>query len=309
MFSNDEKVEIFDKHRSRLFGIAYRMLGTRDDAEDIVQEAYIRWHKADNEEIESPEAWLVTVTTRLSIDRLRKASAERESYIGPWLPEPILTDPSPEENAEIASDLSLAFMTLLERLSPVERAVFLLHDIFDCAYSEIARITDKSEAAVRQMIHRARDRVRNDKPRFEANEAERSRLIRKFTRAAFAGDQQTLLSMFADDVALTSDGGGVVNAARRTIYGAKRLTNLYMTAIAKNSDRLKARLVNINGETGVLEYADGEPFSVSAFTFKNGRITAIYRVMNPEKLKVFADVTENNFEDALSQTDTDSRLG
>lgn len=309
MFSNDEKVEIFDKHRSRLFGIAYRMLGTRDDAEDIVQEAYIRWHKADNEEIESPEAWLVTVTTRLSIDRLRKASAERESYIGPWLPEPILTGPSPEENAELASNLSLAFMTLLERLSPVERAVFLLHDIFDCAYSEIARITDKSEAAVRQMIHRARDRVRNDRPRFEANEAERSRLIRKFTKAAFAGDQQTLLSLFADDVALTSDGGGIVNAARRTVYGAKRLTNLYTTAIAKNSDRLKARLVNINGETGVLEYADGEPFSVSAFTFKDGRITAIYRVMNPEKLKIFADVAENNFEDALSQTETDSRLG
>ena len=309
MFSNDKKVEVFDKHRSRLFGIAYRMLGTRDDAEDIVQETYIRWHKANADEIESPEAWLVTVATRLSIDRLRKASAERETYIGPWLPEPILTDPSPEENAELASNLSLAFLTLLERLSPVERAAFLLHDIFDCAYSEIARITDKSEAAVRQMIHRARDRVRNDRPRFEANESERVRLIRKFTAAAFAGDQQTLLSLFADDVALTSDGGGIVSAARRTVYGAKRLTNLYVTIFAKNRDRFAARFVTINGETGVLEYADGQPFSVSAFTFEDGKITAIYRVMNPEKLKVFSGLAENNFEDALSQNDADGRLG
>jgi len=309
MLNDDEKVESFDKHRSRLFGIAYRMLGTRDDAEDIVQETYIRWHNADAEEIESPEAWLVTVATRLSIDRLRKAAVERETYIGPWLPEPILTDPSPEENAELASNLSLAFLTLLERLSPVERAVFLLHDIFDCAYSEIARITDKSESAVRQMIHRARERVRNNRPRFVPKETERVRLIRKFTAASYAGDEETLLSMFADDVALTSDGGGVVSAARRTVYGAKRLTNLYMTAVAKNSDRLVARLVNINGEAGVLEYANGEPFSVSAFTFEDERITAIYRVMNPEKLKVFVDVAENNFEDALSQTDTDGRLG
>jgi RNA polymerase sigma-70 factor (ECF subfamily) len=311
MFEAEERVETFNKHRPRLFGIAYRMLGTRDDAEDIVQEAYIRWHKADVDEIESPEAWLVTVATRLSIDRLRKASAERETYIGPWLPEPILTSqaPSPQDDFELASNLSLAFMTLLERLSPVERAVFLLHDIFDCAYPEIARITQKSETAVRQMIHRARNRVRSDAPRFEPDETERVRLIRKFTAASYAGDQETLLSLFADDVALTSDGGGVVSAARRTIYGAKRLTNLYMTAVAKHSDQLMARLVNINGETGVLEYADGQPFSVSTFTIKGGRISAIYRVMNPEKLKAFADLRENNFEDPLSQTEVVDRLG
>lgn len=308
MSKTEEKAEIFSKYRSRLFGIAYRMLGTRDDAEDIVQETYIRWHKADADDIESPEAWLVTVATRLSIDRLRKAAAERETYIGPWLPEPILTDPSPEENAELASNLSVAFLTLLERLSAVERAVFLLHDIFDCAYAEIARITGKSEASVRQMIHRARGRIREERPRFEANETERVQLIKKFTAAAFAGDEQTLLSLFVDDVALTSDGGGVVNAARKTIYGAKRLTNLYMTIVAKNSHRITAKLVSINGETGVLEYVDGQPFAVATFTMDSGKITAIYRVMNPEKLKIFADLQADNFEDVLSQNDNGVRL-
>jgi RNA polymerase sigma-70 factor (ECF subfamily) len=161
MREQEEKVEIFRKHRPRLFGIAYRMLGMRDDAEDILQEAYIRWHKAD--EIETPEAWLVTVVSRLAIDRLRKASVERETYIGPWLPEPILTGISPEEETEMASDLSIAFLVMLERLSPVERAVFLLHDIFERGYDEIARIVGKSEAAARQMIHRARERVRQDR--------------------------------------------------------------------------------------------------------------------------------------------------
>ncbi|HKX83440.1 MAG TPA: sigma-70 family RNA polymerase sigma factor, partial [Pyrinomonadaceae bacterium] len=160
--TNDEKAEVFGAHRSRLFGIAYRMLGTSADAEDILQEAYIRWHKVDPGEIETPEAWLVTVVTRLSIDRLRRASHERETYIGPWLPEPIVTEPSPQDDAELASSLSIAFLTMLERLSPTERAVFLLHDIFDCEYSEVARITEKSEDAVRQMVSRARRRVRSD---------------------------------------------------------------------------------------------------------------------------------------------------
>lgn len=302
MSKDGRKIEAFNEYRSRLFGLAYRMLGTRDDAEDIVQETYIRWHKANDDAIETPEAWLVTVATRLSIDRLRKASHERETYIGPWLAEPIVTSPSPQDDVELASNLSLAFMALLERLSPMERAAFLLHDIFDCAYTEIARITDKSEAAVRQIVHRARERVRNDRPRFQPAEADRLRMIRKFTTAAYAGDQRTLLSLFADDVALTSDGGGKIKAARRTVFGATRLTNLYMTVVAKHADRLAARLVNVNGEIGVLEYADGRPFAVSTFTIENDKITAIYRVMNPDKLKAFAGVPENNFEDALSQT-------
>src|SRR5687767_12966225 len=195
----EEKVEVFDKNRGRLFGIAYRMLGTRDDAEDILQEGYIRWHNSDPDDIETPEAWLVTVVTRLSIDRLRKASTERETYIGPWLPEPMITSPSPQDDAELASSLSIAFLTMLERLAPTERAVFLLHDIFDCEYSQIARITNKTETAVRQMGHGARERVRTDKRRFEVKPSEHKQLIEKFAAAAYSGDEQTLLGLFAPE--------------------------------------------------------------------------------------------------------------
>lgn len=294
MISDDKKVEIFRQHRSRLFGIAYRMLGTHAEAEDILQEAYIRWHKVDLAEIETPEAWLVTIVTRLSIDRLRKASRERETYIGPWLPEPLRTsdEPSPEEVAEFASDLSLAFLVLLERLSPVERAVFLLHDIFDCAYADIARITGKTEAASRQIVHRSRKRVRSDKPRFETDEKERVNLINKFVAATRAGDEKTLLSLFADEISATADSGGKVNAARKTIYDKNRLARLFSVAGAESGGILEDRLVQVNGETGLLTLADGKPLAVITFEFENGKITALYSVMNPDKLKAFEKLTE-----------------
>jgi RNA polymerase sigma-70 factor (ECF subfamily) len=290
MHSEEEKVEIFRKHRPRLFGIAYRMLGTRDDAEDILQEAYIRWHKADLDEIDSPEAWLVTVVSRLSIDRLRKASVERGTYIGPWLPEPILTGISPEEEVEMASDLSIAFLVMLERLSPVERAVFLLHDIFDRGYDEIARIVGKSEAAARQMIHRARERVRNDRQRFKADEKERADLIRKFAAASVAADEQTLLALFSDDIVMMADGGGKINAARKPVYGKRRLARLFSITTRKYSGTLEHFLVEVNGETALVTFADGEIFGVNTVDIENGKITALYRVMNPEKLKSFFDI-------------------
>jgi RNA polymerase sigma-70 factor (ECF subfamily) len=265
------------------------MLGTRDDAEDILQEAYIRWHKAETEEIETPEAWLVTVVSRLSIDRLRKASIERETYIGPWLPEPILTGISPEEEVEMASDLSIAFLVMLERLSPVERAVFLLHDIFDRGYDEIARIVGKSEAAARQMIHRARERVRRDRPRFKADKKERARLVRQFAAASAASDENALLALFADDIMMMSDGGGVVHAARRPVYGRKRLARLFSITTRKYSGRLEHFLIEVNGETALVTFADGQPFGVNTVEVENGKITALYRVMNPEKLRAFGD--------------------
>jgi RNA polymerase sigma-70 factor (ECF subfamily) len=309
MIDQDEKTSIFDRHRPRLFGIAYRMLGTREEAEDILQEAYIRWHTND-EPIEKPEAWLVTVVTRLSIDRLRKASFERETYIGPWLPEPLVIDPhrSPEDEAELASDLSMAFLVMLERLSPVERAAFLLHDVFDCDYPEIATAIGKSQAASRQIIHRARERVRRDKPRFEASEAERREMVRKFAAASYSNDQQVLVSLFADQVALTSDGGGKINAARKTVYGARRLARVFTLPVAKHRDRLAVRLVTINGEAGLLEYGDGMPFAVTTFRIEDGKITAVYRVMNPDKLKVFANFSASELEDPLSQTAEPVRL-
>jgi RNA polymerase sigma-70 factor, ECF subfamily len=291
MINDEKKVEIFRRHRARLFGIAYRMLGTQAEAEDILQEAYIRWHQANGDEIQTPEAWLVTVTTRLSIDRLRKASNERETYIGPWLPEPLIVSdaPSPEEELELASNLSLAFMVLLERLSPLERAAFLLHDIFDCGYADIARIVGKTETASRQLIHRARERVRKDKPRFEADEKERAKLIRKFAAAAYAGDEKTLLALFSDEISMISDGGGKVTAARKIVRGKAKIARLFAITGAKHGAELKDVIYAINGELGVLTFYEGKIFAATTFEMQDGKISAVYRVMNPDKLKAFEE--------------------
>ncbi len=304
-----DRLETFGRNKARLFGIAYRMLGTRADAEDLVQEAYIRWHGADPAEIETPDAWLTTVVTRLAIDRLRKASVQRETYIGPWLPEPLIVDQSlsPEMRAELESDVSMAFMVMLERLSPMERAVFLLHDVFDLAHAEIAKVVAKSETAVRQIVSRARVRVRSERARFEADASARAGLIKKFITASYAGDAQTLMSIFADDVALTSDGGGKVNAAKKTVFGRRRLANLHTVSIRKFHGRLAAYLVNIGGEPALVEYAEGIPFSATAFSIENGRITAFYRVMNPDKLTAFRGIEKSLFSSKLSQRDGDDR--
>ena len=295
MKNDEKKVEIFKKHRARLFGIAYRMLGTRDEAEDILQEAYIKWHEANEGEIESAEAWLVTIATRLSIDRLRKASRERETYIGPWLPEPIIISDalSPEEEMEFASDLSLAFLVLLERLSPLERAAFLLHDIFDCAYTDIARIVGKTETASRQMIHRARERVRSDKPRFEASEKEREKLIKKFSAASETGDETALLALFADEVSMTSDGGGKVTAARKIVRGKTKLAHALAMFGEKYGASFSHKLAAINGEPGLLTFIDGKIYGATTFEFSgDGKIFAMYRVMNPDKLRQITDFNE-----------------
>lgn len=297
MISDEKKVEIFKRHRARLFGIAYRMLGTHAESEDILQEAYIKWHQANADAIETPEAWLVTIVTRLSIDRLRKASNERETYIGPWLPEPLAVSdaPSPEEELELASNLSLAFMVLLERLSPVERAAFLLHDIFDCGYADIARIVGKTETASRQLIHRARERVRTVKPRFEADERERAKLIKKFSAAAYAGDEKTLLALFSDEVSMISDGGGKVTAARKIVTGKRKLAHALAMFGKKIGAAFKNTPYQINGEQGLLTFYEGKIFSATTFEFSDGKISAVYRVMNPDKLKAFRELRAENF--------------
>ncbi len=279
---------VFEQLRRRLFSVAYRMMGTKADAEDIVQEAYIRWHKVDVSEVRSPEAWLVSAVTRLAIDRLRKASVEREAYTGQWLPEPLFGSPlrrSPEEQLSLASDLSMAFMVLLERLAPVERAAFLLHDVFDCDYPEIARILRKSEAACRQVVHRARERVRRDQRRFHADDEDRRRLIEKFMAAANAGDEATLLSLFAEDATLTSDGGGVVPAARKVVTGRRRIVRLFIVVARKLGGRLTQAILPINGEPGLVTYVDGAPFSATSFETDGRSILALYNILNPEKLK------------------------
>lgn len=308
MNTDENKVEIFKKHRARLFGIAYRMLGTHAESEDILQEAYLKWHQAKTDEIETPEAWLVTVVTRLSIDRLRKASNERETYIGPWLPEPLVVSekPSPEEELELASNLSLAFMVLLERLSPVERAAFLLHDIFDCDYADIARIVGKTETASRQLIHRARERVRTDKPRFEASEKERQKLIKKFSIASNTGDEKTLLALFSEEVSMMSDGGGKVTAARKIVRGKAKLAHALSMFGAKYGESFKNVLQTVNGELGLLTFYQGKIFAATTFEFADGKISAMYRVMNPDKLKVFENLEEKDGK--VSQTRKLNRL-
>ncbi len=278
---------VFEQFRGRLFAVAYRMMGTRADAEDIIQEAYLRWHRADKDEIRSPEAWLVSVVTRLSIDRLRRARVERETYTGPWLPEPLFGTParSPEERLIFASDLSMAFMVLLERLAPVERAAFLLHDVFDCAYPEIAHTLGKSESACRQVVHRARERVRRDQPRFKVGEKDHRRLIEKFMDATTAGDDATLLSLFAEEATLTSDGGGVVHAARKVVRGRELIARLFLITTRRNSGRLTQTILPINGEPGLVTFLDGVPFSATSFETDGRSILALYSVLNPEKLK------------------------
>lgn len=282
----DSRVAVFDELRRRLFGIAYRMIGTTADAEDIVQEAYLRWHQADPAEIRSAEAWLVSVVTRLSIDKLRKASVEREKYVGPWLPEPLIADtsPTPEEELETASDLSMAFMVLLERLTPVERAALLLHDVFDCAYPMIANVLRKSEAACRQVVHRARQRVREHQARFKASEDARRLLIKQFMAAADAGDDTTLLSLFAKDATLTSDGGGVVPAARKVVHGRSRIARLYLLLAKRLGTRLRHEILIINGEPGLVMYLDAAPLATVSFETDGSSITALYTVLNPQKL-------------------------
>ncbi len=289
-----EVAEVFDQYRQRLFGIANRMTGTRHDAEDIVQEAYLRWHKVDLQEIETPEAWLVTVVTRLSIDRLRVLTKERETYIGPWLPEPLFAEKiyTSEQQLEFASNLSMAFMALLERLSPTERAAFLLREVFDVSYEEIARIVGKSETACRQLIHRARDRVRRENPRFEATEEDRRRLIEKFRAAVGAADEQTLLSLFAEDATGVSDGGGRVTAARKVIEGGHKIARLYYHLGLKSKGLLDVKITEINGELGLISTVFGQPVAATVFEIEGEKIHRVYQVMNPEKLKGLTSVGE-----------------
>lgn len=271
------------------------MTGTRADAEDILQEAYLRWHRADGEEIEKPEAWLVTVATRLSIDRLRVLQKERETYIGPWLPEPLFSQKihTPEEELEFASNLSLAFMVLLEKLSPAERAAFLLREVFDVSYGEIARVIGKNETACRQLIHRARARVRKEKPRFSASENERRRLIEKFLAAVSAPDEAALAALFAEDAVSIADGGGKVTAARKPIFGKRKLVRLYTLLGHKGKGLFDRRLARINGELGFVTLVSGKLFSATVFEIEDGKISRLYQVMNPEKLTGFLNSDEN----------------
>jgi RNA polymerase sigma-70 factor (ECF subfamily) len=278
-------VTVFEALRGRLFGLAYRMLGSRADAEDIVQEAYVRWHQMADRTIENPEAWLVTATTRLAIDRLRRLKTEREAYVGPWLPEPILAAEPPDRNLDLAADLSIAFLTLLERLAPEERAAFLLHDVFDVGYGEIASVLDRTEAACRQVVHRARERVRGDRRRFDVPESAKASLLQRFMAATEARDEQELLALFAPDATWTADGGGKTAASPTPLAGAPRIARFVINLREKlwPADR-RLEIATVNGETGLVIRDGSRLIATLSIATDGDRILAVYAVVNPDKL-------------------------
>lgn len=282
-----DPAEVFGQHRARLFGLAYRMLGTRADAEDVLQDAWLRWHQVDPGSLQSAEAWLVTVVTRLSIDRLRSAKTEREAYAGWWLPEPLVAVDarSPEAAAELADELSVALLWVLERLSPEERAAFLLRQVFDHDYGEIARLLDKSEAACRQMVHRAGERVQQGRVRYEVSHEAHRRLVEQFARAAHSGDMVAMKALLADDVELVGDGGGKVPSISKVLRGAQRIAQLYHALIRRvGGPAVSYQPVLVNGEAGLLRYVGGQLESAQAFVTDGERILGIYAVRNPDKL-------------------------
>lgn len=277
----------FDALRSRLFLVAYRMLGTRADAEDVVQEAWLRWRQnTDRAAVQSPEAWLITIVTRLSIDRLRALKAEREAYVGWWLPEPLVEgdERTPETAVELASDVSMALLWVLERLSAEERAAFLLRQVFDHGYDEIAALLGKTEAACRQMVHRASERVQQNRTRFDVPREAHRRVVEKFIRAAQSGERDAIQALLAEDVELVGDGGGKVPAVYKVLRGAHRIANLFWVTGRRLGDQTVYRHALINGEPGFLRYVDGKLESAMALATDGERVLGIYAVRNPEKL-------------------------
>ncbi|ODP34395.1 RNA polymerase sigma-70 factor [Pandoraea sp. ISTKB] len=277
---------IFERHRPRLQAIAYRMLGAVAEAEDVVQDAWLRWHNTDPHAVENAEAWLVTITTRLSIDRLRAAKAEREHYTGVWLPEPVLmaeAPPTPEQVHEFAEDVSVAFLYTLERLSPDARAAFLMRDVFDAEYDDIAQTLEKTPAAVRQLVRRARETLRDGKPRESVPRATLHRLLTAFADAMQRSDFHALHALLSDNAELIGDGGGKVSAFSRLV-GGKRLAQLFFAGTRRYGDALRVEVARVNGEWALLRFIDGQLESVLAYETDGERLTRILAQRNPDKL-------------------------
>lgn len=301
----DDATRFFDRLRPRLQGIAYRMLGSVADAEELVQDVWLRWHEADTTGLANAEAWLVTVTTRLAIDRLRSAKAQRAHYVGFWLPEPRLdldelppTIPqhnppaTPEALLERADDVSVAFLALLERLGPEARAAFLLREVFDADYAELARTLGKSEAACRQIVSRAKLQLKDGRPRQRVSADQHYRLLAGFAEAARKGDFAALQALLAEDAELISDGGGIVPSFGKVLAGASRVARLYF-AVWRRSERGEAvqqlELVRLNGEWGLLRFIGGRLESAQSLETDGLRITRIHTQRNPEKLRRLAE--------------------
>ena len=288
MRSDDDAAAGFEPLRGFLIGLAYRMLGSRAEAEDIVQDAYLRWHAADRGEVREPRAFLSKAVTRLCLDHLKSARVQREDYIGPWLPEPVLDDGAltAEDAGEYANDLSVALLLTLERLSPLERAAFLLHDVFDLSFEQVGDALGREAAACRQLASRARGHVREEKPRFRPTREEEGRVFAAFVAAAGGGDIAALSKVLAQDAVFYSDGGGKVKAALKPIHGPEHIARFLVGVLNKyGTPEMRVRAARINGLPGLVLSGPQGPFQTIAMEVRDGLIARLYTVRNPDKLR------------------------
>nr|WP_238426947.1 RNA polymerase sigma-70 factor [Streptomyces adustus] len=276
----DGVTRAFVAHRSLLFTVAYEMLGSAADAEDVLQETWLRWAGVDPDTVQDQRAYLVRIATRQALSQLRTLGRRKESYVGPWLPEPLLTTPDVAEDVELADSVSMAMLLVLETLAPTERVVFVLREVFDVGYDEIAEAVDKSPAAVRQIAHRARAHVAARRPRGVASAAETRRTVEAFQRAVETGDLQRLLDILAPDVVLLTDGGGVVRAALTPVVGAEQVAGV----LGRIAAAVSLQPTQINGDPALIVRLGGEIDTVLALRVDDGRVTGLYAVRNPEKL-------------------------
>jgi len=287
--------QTFAGYRKLLFAIAYRLLGSAADAEDVVQDAWFKWSAADRAQISDPKAYLARIVSNLAMDRLRSTRRQRETYVGPWLPEPILTEPDASEDIAVAESVSVAMLVVLETLSPLERAVFVLREVFDFPYAEIADAVDRSESAVRQAGHRARNHIQARRPRFETDRTKKRELTERFFAATTGGDINELMELLAPDVTLWTDGGGKVRQAIRPIIGADKVIRWLAGAVSRpyegvEIDSMTVEVVDINGAPGVVFSSDGRIIATLTVDVNDdGRIVAIHNVANPDKLHAIAD--------------------
>ncbi|MER5211991.1 RNA polymerase sigma-70 factor [Streptomyces sp. NPDC002838] len=294
--TTDTVTDVFEEHRPVLLGVAYRMLGRVADAEDVVQEAWLRWSAADRSEVREPRGYLVRITTRLAIDRLRQVKARGETYVGPWLPEPYVTDfgdtvPDTAERAVLADTVSLAVLVVLESLSPLERAVFVLREAFGYPYAEIAAMLERGEPAVRQLAGRARKHVEERRPRYEVDPVQRRDLTERFLAAAGGGDLEGLMSLLAPDVRLVGDSGGKARAPLRVVETADKVGRFILGAAEKGGvPDLSFRFLELNGGPAVLVLSGDKPDSVFQLDVLDGRIQSVYIIRNPDKLQSLASV-------------------
>ena len=297
------RLATFDQYRGLLFSIAYRMLGTIADAEDMLQETFIRWHRSADQDIRSPRAFLVTIIRRLCMNHLQSARVQREEYVGQWLPEPLLTDPinDPLKALKIDESLSMAFLVILERLTPVERAVFLLHEVFNYKHTEIAEILDQSESNCRQVLRRARQHVGAVGRRFKPSTQDNTDLLDRFLQATRTGDMDGLLALLTRDVVLHSDGGGKAVALPKQIKGAEKVARGILHGMQNRVPKeVIGHVAQINGKRAVIGYLHGKPFSVVSVNISGGRIKDVFVVTNPDKLAHLPWLQEGAGQDARS---------